>query len=290
VTALIICRFGHFFASMLAFGISVYLLSCAPKSLSHALSPGLRRLTLVASVVALLSAILWLSLEAASMADDWNAAADPSVIGAVLTDTEFGHVWAVRLAIAVALLAAVALQSRDEWLMVTILSGLLLASLALVGHAAMRTGLTGVLQRGNHALHLLAAGSWLGGLVPFARSLSAYTSDDLRRDAVSAMLRFSFYGQFVVAALVLTGAVNVALVSGRPPFPPSTPYRALLDIKLVLVAAMIALALFNRFVVAPRLSPSGRTLALLRATSTLEVTLGTIVVALVSLFALLDPR
>ena len=50
--------------------------------------------------------------------------------------------------------------------------------------------------------------------------------DDLRQDAVSAMMGFSFWGQFVVAAIVLTGGVNIALTSGRPPIPPTTPYRA----------------------------------------------------------------
>ena len=37
------------------------------------------------------------------------------------------------------------------------------------------------------------------------------------------MMWFSFSGQFVVAAIVLTGAVNIALTSGRPPFPPTRP-------------------------------------------------------------------
>ena len=37
----------------------------------------------------------WLALEAASMADDWRAAADPGMIATDLTDTEFGHAWIV---------------------------------------------------------------------------------------------------------------------------------------------------------------------------------------------------
>jgi copper resistance protein D len=103
------------------------------------------------------------------------------------------------------------------------------------------------------------------------------------------MMNFSFFGQFVVAALVLTGIVNIALVSGRAPFPPVTLYRELLDAKIVLVAGMIALALFNRFVVAPRLAKGTMALRVLCAASLLEVGLGTVVVALVSVFALLDP-
>ena len=51
----------------------------APERLRLALSPFVRRLALIASLVALITAILWLALEAASMADDWSAAVDPSV-------------------------------------------------------------------------------------------------------------------------------------------------------------------------------------------------------------------
>ena len=103
------------------------------------------------------------------------------------------------------------------------------------------------------------------------------------------MMGFSFWGQFVVAAIVLTGVVNIALTSGRPPIPPTTPYRALLVAKIVLVAIMIALAVFNRYVLAPKLKPGATALAVLRATSAAEVLLGSVVVALVSVFALLDP-
>ena len=56
---------------------------------------------------------------------------------------------------------------RDRWAPTAVASGALLASLGLVGHAAMQTGAEGVLHRGNHAVHLLAAGAWIGGLVPF---------------------------------------------------------------------------------------------------------------------------
>jgi len=275
-------------ATMMAFGVSAYLWLYAPDMLRHALSPPARRLVAASSLIALLTAVVWLALEAASMADDWSAATDPGVVAAVLTDTSFGRAWIARLGLATALVVA-AFARRDDWPMIVILSALLLASLALVGHAAMQAGVEGVLHRANHAVHLLTAGAWLGGLVPFLFCLAVYADYTLRRDALTAMMSFSFFGQFVVAALVLTGIVNIALVSGHAPFPPATPYRELLDAKIVLAAGMIVLAVFNRFVVAPRLATGKRALAVLRATSLLEVGLGTIVVALVSVFALLDP-
>ena len=88
------------------------------------------------------------------MADDWSAAVDPGAIGAVLTDTAFGHAWAAHLVLAAALVAVVVFGPRGEWAATAIASAALLASLGLVGHAAMQTGAEGVLHRANHAVHL----------------------------------------------------------------------------------------------------------------------------------------
>jgi copper resistance protein D len=289
MTALALCRFAHFMATMLAFGVSVYLWAYAPERLKLALSPNARRLALIMGLVALATAVVWLALESASMADDLSAATDPDAIGAVLADTAFGHVWAAHLVLAAALVAVVAFGPRARWAATSLVSAALLASLGLVGHAAMQTGAEGVLHRANHAVHLLTTGAWIGGLVPFALCLRAYERDDLRKDAVRAMTGFSFWGQLIVAAIVLTGVANIALTSGRPPIPPATPYRALLVTKIIIVAIMIAFALFNRFILTPRLKASAKALATLRLTSVAEIVLGSLVVALVSVFALLDP-
>ena len=288
MTALAICRFAHFLAAMLAFGMSAYLWAYAPERLRLALSPAARRVALIASLAAFITAIAWLTLESAAMADDWSAALDPEAIAAVLTDTAFGHAWSLHLALATALVAVVAISGAG-WGPTALASAALLASLGLVGHATMQIGVEGVVHRANHAVHLLAAGAWIGGLVPFALCLRAYERDDLRRDTVRAMAAFSFWGQLIVAAIVLTGVVNISLTSHHPPLPPTTPYRALLVAKLVIVAIMISLALVNRFVLAPRLKTSANALATLRATSLAEIALGCVVVALVSVFALLDP-
>jgi len=289
MTALALCRFAHFLAAMLAFGMSAYLWLYAPERLRLALSSVVRRLALIASLVALITAVAWLALESASMADDWSAAIDPEAIGAVLTDTAFGHAWAAHLILAAALVAVVIFEPSARWVATAVASAALLASLGLVGHAAVQTGAEGILHRVNHAVHLLTAGAWIGGLVPFAMCLSAYRRDDLRKDAVRAMMSFSFWGQFIVAAIVLSGAVNIALTSGRAPIPPTTPYRALLVAKIIIVGIMIALAIVNRYVLAPRLKSSATALAALRLTSAAEVALGCVVIALVSVFALLDP-
>ena len=100
-------------AAMLAFGMSAYLWLYAPERLRLALSPAARRLALIASVVALLTAVAWLQLEAAAMAGDWSAALDVSVIGTVLSDTAFGHAWVAHLVLAAALVAVVVFGARE---------------------------------------------------------------------------------------------------------------------------------------------------------------------------------
>jgi putative copper resistance protein D len=286
--ALALCRFAHFAAAMTLFGAASFVAALAPPDLAKALAPAIRRIAAVAIPLVALSALAWLALEAASMSDSWSGALDIDALRGVLADTAFGAVWQGRLLMATALIAALALRSRGPSPFLAFAAALLLASLGLVGHAAMQSGAAGALHRANDALHLLVAGAWLGGLPVFALCLRAYRDPALRRDAVSAMRRFSFWGQFDVALVVLTGLVNIALTSGLESLAP-TPYRALLAAKLALVAAMIALALLNRYVLTPRLRPDGPALGALVRTCVAEVFLGAAVVALVSVFGLLAP-
>jgi putative copper resistance protein D len=287
--ALAVCRFAHFLAAMIVFGASLYLRLLAPAALRQALTPAARRIVVGAIPIIALSALGWFALEAASMTGAWSGLTDAGALQGVLFDTAFGRVWQGRLLLALALVAALALRRRGPSTLILALSGLLLASLGLVGHAAMQTGALGALHRLNHVLHLLAVGAWLGGLPMFALCLNAYRDPALRRDAVVAMRRYSDWGQFDVALVIATGLVNVALTSGLP-LPVTTPYRELLAVKLALVAIMIVIALVNRYVVAPRLRPDGSALRILMKTSLAEVALGAAVIALVSLFALLDPN
>ena len=145
MTPLAVCRFAHFLAAMLVFGSSAYLWLYAPQDLRRALSPRIRGLAVAASPIAFATACVWLSLEAASMADDLGAATNLETISAVLTDTAFGRAWIVHIILAAALVVVVFAWS-ERWTAIAILSGLMLASLGLVGHAAMQTGVEGVVR------------------------------------------------------------------------------------------------------------------------------------------------
>ena len=286
MAAMALCRFAHAMALMLAFGGCLFLRAFAGESIRPDLSRTSRPLIRIAAIVAGATGALWFALETASVTGEGAAAWDPGAIFSVVTETSFGRAWAVHLMLVAAFLIA-ALSRRAGWTALTVGSALALASLALVGHAAMQ-GVEGLAHRGNDALHLICAGAWVGGLPPFALCLNASRQPGLRRAATTAMIRFSFAGHFAVAAVVATGIANIAMTGGLP-WPPSTAYRQLLDIKILAVATMIALALVNRYGLVPRLVARPAAFATLRALSLANVALGAAAVAMVSVFGMLDP-
>ena len=99
------------------------------------------RLLLPAAVTALLTAFGWLLLEAASMGDQWSDAMRPGTVLTVLTATAFGQLWLGRLPLAALICLLAGLPRKRPSFALTLLSAVLLASLALTGHAADGYGL-----------------------------------------------------------------------------------------------------------------------------------------------------
>ena len=289
-TTLVICRLLHFAATMLLFGAGAFLWALVPAELARAVIGPVRRMIAVAIVVAAITALARIGLEAGQMGDGWIDGVNPGVLADVLLDTAFGRVWQWRLGLALVLVGALAFRRHDRWAFVVPVSALLLASLGLTGHAIMQSGVVGALHRLNHALHLLAAGAWLGGLLPFILCLGQFDDPQLRSAVGVTLRRFSGVGHFVVALVVLTGVLNTALTLGAWPIDLSSPYQTMLAIKIAIVAAMIAMALFNSYVLAPRMTnETGLALQALKIDSVAEVALGATVLALVSVFGILAP-
>jgi len=274
--ALAAARFAHFVSLMSLFGALVYATALSPLGLAPELAPYLRKTAAPLASLALASALAWGLLVARAMLE---GTLDLDGFASVLTDTSFGVVWLVRLA----------LFAGRRWRTLAVVAGMSLASLALVGHAVMQTGAWGVLHRANHGAHLFLTGGWLGALPLFLVSLRAYAGNSHRTEALSAMMRFSRVGHYAVAGIFLTGAVDVALTTHALPWPPSTPYRLGLDSKIAVFAAMTALALFNRYAQAPRIGSSARARHALAAGAAAEIALAACAVALVSVFATLNP-
>jgi putative copper resistance protein D len=275
---LVVARFVHFVATMGLFGACVFSAALAPAALRPALQPHLRRFGPPLALLAWLSALCWFVLVARNMA----GTLDFEGLANVLFGTSFGLVWLGRLALLTALLVSRGIARLA-------LAGAAVASLALVGHAAMQDGGLGVAHRANHALHLLAVACWLGGLPLFLVALRLFREAPQRRDALVAMRNFSRIGHFVVATILVSGALDVAMTSQALPWPPTTPYRQGLALKVGVFLAMTGLALVNRYVFAPwagRRPAAGRALA---AGAVVEIALALVALALVSAFATQDP-
>ncbi len=241
-TALILCRFVHFWVLLTLFGIylSQQLLLRTHLARANYLQPikVLRWLT----ALGLASAIAWLMLTAASMAGSWTDSVAPATLLLVLGHTAFGKLWVWHMVLNLALLLLLVRNQRLPWLYL-LLATLLLATLAPIGHVAMFDGVYGQLLILNQFVHLLAVGAWLGGLGLLLTLLRKPSDVDMR----GVLLRFGGFGYVMVALIILTGLVNVRVMSGAPwPTPALSGFGLVLGIKVAMVLCMLALALFNR--------------------------------------------
>jgi putative copper resistance protein D len=288
-TALALCRLCFYAGVIATYGTGAFTAWLAPKRLGGQLAVASAGPVNAAALLALGSTIAWLPLEAATIIGQWPAALDGGTLSVLLFGTAIGKVWLVRLVLALALAASLLWRSADR--MRTALAALLLASLALGGHAAMDGDTTrGVLHVLNHAVHLLSGGFWLGSLLMLPACLGRLRNPAECGDAAIALRRFSRAGHVAVVLVIASGMVNTFLVLGRWPLDPGSPYQMLLAAKIVLVAGMTGLALVNRYVFVPdtRKQPD-RAIARIRAGTYAELALGAGVLALVAFFGLLDP-
>jgi putative copper resistance protein D len=264
---LIVARWLHYAAVTALFGLALIRLY-APKAAAGA------RLGVMAALLALISGAAWFALTAAGMGG----------VGLVLTGTDFGPIWAGRLALA-ALLCLPPLQRAPR--LHAGLCGLLLASLALTGHARMHDGALGWAHAANDAAHLLAAGTWLGALTAFVLRLRRAKDDPA---TVQALADFGRVGVASVGVLLASGLVNAWLILGglAPLF--SGLYGRLLLVKVALFAMMVGLAADNRLRLVPQSQAgSAEALARLRAHVIAEQALGLAVLAAVAVLGTLDP-
>ena len=274
-----LCRFLHFTVVLMLFGAWLFRLLLL-KGEALALDRHLTRLARWLAAVALVSGIAWALLITASMAGSAAAAFDPDTIALVLGNTFFGQVWRWHLLINAVLLALLFTPWRSSMPLRLGLSGLLLATLAPVGHGAMLDGLSGQLLILNQIVHLTCVAAWLGGLLLLVMILRQ--PSELR----GVLQRFSGVGYWLVAGLLITGLINVRVLTGQWwPTPLFSGFALILLIKAMIVLGMLGLALFNRL----RMEDCEQRIGTLKRSVMLEWLLGIGAVAAVSLLGTLPP-
>jgi len=278
--ALVLCRFVHFIVVLMLFGAWLFRpLLLRDEALQ--VDRHLARLTRWLAAVALVSGIAWALLITASMAGSVAAAFDPDTVALVLGNTFFGQVWRWHLLINAALLALLLTPWHSNMPLRLGLSALLLATLAPVGHGAMLDGVSGQLLILNQIVHLICVAAWLGGLLLLVMILRQPTEP--MRDVLR---RFSGIGYALVAGLLITGLINVRVLTGQWwPTPLFSGFALILLIKALIVLGMLGLALFNRL----RVEDCEQRMGTLRRSVMLEWLLGIGAVAAVSLLGTLPP-
>ena len=189
---LVVTRFVHLLATIVLFGGLAFMAMVAvPAMRADAQGKALawdrlwRRIYSLVHWglgVGLVSALAWFVLEAALVSGSplMDLLKD-DIVGRVATQTLFGRVWMMRILIAIVLIVLLVADGRvargrprsSMALGATILAGLYLAMLAVAGHAAAGQGADRLARVAADAIHLLAAGCWLGtlpGLVLFSRA------------------------------------------------------------------------------------------------------------------------
>jgi putative copper resistance protein D len=301
---LILARLAHYAGTTVLFGASLFpFYAYAGAVESEALRGWRARLLLAAAVVAVLSGLFWFAFSAANMAGSLSDLVGAENLRAVIRDTGFGNVWTVRMLLAALIVAATAAHSFRKAsisadLLLLTLAAVFLASLAGAGHAQVEEGWEGIVHVLSDAAHLLAAGAWLGGLIPLAHVLACHarTSHDVG-PLDEVLLRFSGMGYVAVATLVGTGLFNSWFLVGSVSNLLATPYGQVLLVKLALFAGMLVLAAANRFWLVPAMSnarPDGseRSMVWLRRLRNHvfgEQFLGAMVLLVVSLLGTMKP-
>jgi len=303
---LVVTRAIHFAATAISAGaliVRAVVAEPALRSTPEATTVVRSQIRLTASIglaIAVATGVVWFQLQAAAMSGlPFGEAMTSDVLPTVLNETQFGLVSKVRFVLAVILAACLAYDRfrQARWLALGSALGFT-AAIAWTGHAGSTLGELGNLHLTADALHLIAAASWIGGLVPLALLLAAarrhqdFAWASLARDAVQ---RFSTLGLVSVGTLLLTGVINAWILVGSIHALTVTGYGQLLMLKLGVFAIMLLFAAINRFLLTPQLAfssknePQLKALRQLARNSVIEIALGLTIFIIVGALGTLHP-
>jgi len=281
-------RFAHYAAAIQLFGVAAFYWLLSPLQGREATRRTARITAIVSSILLLVSGIVWLLAATAEMGDGPADAFNLDVIQTVLGQTGFGRIWGPRLVVCALAVVATLIRADWAWWLVLLTATVALGSLGLIGHAAIDTGLLGVLNETSQSLHLLSSGFWLGALVPLVFWLRLFRDPRLEPIADLTLRRFSGLGHFAVAVLLLSGVANTWFVLGSN-FDFAGTYEQLLLVKIGIAGLMCMLAIVNRYVFMPRIPHGGPGARQLARGTIAEIVLGMGIIALVGVIGMLSP-
>lgn len=254
------------------------------------LAPFLSAALMIQSIAAMMGQPVWIT--------EW------ATIEAMIATTSMGWAFAVRLALLSGALIALLLKHRLAAgpFIAAVLYGMAVASLAWSGHAAALAGDIGLFHRVNDAVHMLAAGLWLGAIGWFLHltiRTHRYPGVTLAQPLLNAMHGFAPVGMALVAIVAITGLVNAQMIFGLQNSGTvlMTSYGQLLATKVAIVALMLLCGGRNALIGKRRAdalstgldTDSTASLAALRVSLSTEIVLAIAVIGLVAIVGLMSP-
>jgi putative copper resistance protein D len=307
-TWLILARAVHLGACLLLFGVFAFDRFVATAIAAHGKTEigsywqmRIRFFNLILLPAILLSGIAWFALVTMTMI---GQSLQVGILKTVWTQTQFGTVWKVRF---ISWLAAVMtamlfqflksnapLQKNLVWLQLCF-SGILLGSLAWAGHG-QETSIWHLLA---DILHLLVAGFWPTGLLPFFLLLKKLrqTIELPRWNLIAALVhRFSALSLGGVALLAATGFINSWFLAGSFSNLLEQTYGRWLLAKIILFCFAVSIGAVNLLRLKPRLTlekfpveNSEAVAAQLQFNIQVELFLGITIVIVVAVLGILPP-
>ena len=254
VTAL--SRGCHLAASLSLFGCLVFQRFVLPAP-ERVWFLAINRLALLSASLALLFGALWLMAVSATMAGAISLDATFDALCLVAERTDFGNYVCARLVllvVAIAGLPIAGLPRRRSMVNAGLLlvAGGALALQPFIGHIGQLPGAERVLIPVEMA-HLLAAGAWLGGLLPLLLIATRAPAD------LSALVceRFTPVGLLAVGTIAVTALPQAFALIGGPPQFFGTQYGHFALLKIALFIVALSFAGVNRLVLTTKLRASG---------------------------------
>ena len=181
---------------------------------------------------------------------------DPALTWEYLLTTRHGQATLLRLALTLPLAALVLGGHRRLSGSLSAVTGLgVLVTFSYLSHAAVQHGAAALLSDLGH----FAASALWGGAVLYTALSPAWGDPAQREPLTRAVRRVSRTGLGSVLLLTATGLYASVLHLAAPELLTTTPYGRLLTLKLALVAVILGLAAFNRWVYLPALTQRGTT-------------------------------
>jgi putative copper resistance protein D len=235
----------HVAALLSLFGCLVLRRFVVPKGAVEPPLAAVDRITVVSAVLALVAGGAWLAAVAGTIAGANGIASLLAAVPLVARHTNFGNFVCARLLLLAAVFVPLALQDPRARIAALLIAGAALALQPMLGHIGA-SGAREILIP-IEAAHLLAAGAWLGGLLPLLlcvvrapQPLAAKLCD-----------RFTPVGLVAVGTIAVTALPQAGELIGGFPGLFGTQYGHMALIKLGLFCLALGLACINRLLLTP---------------------------------------